>query len=45
MAKVTSRQIDGAGVGVEALGDQIDDVAERLVEVVRSRDDLGDVGQ
>jgi hypothetical protein len=45
MAKIPSRQIDGARVAVETLRDEIDDVAERLVEVVGSRNDLGDVGQ
>jgi len=45
MAKVPSRQIDGARVAVEALCNEIDDVAQRLVEVVGSRNDLSDVGQ
>jgi hypothetical protein len=45
MAKIPSRQIDGARVAVETLRDEIDDVAERFVEVVGSRNDLSDVGQ
>jgi hypothetical protein len=36
-------QIDRAGVCVEPLADEIDHVAERLVQIVRARDDLGDV--
>jgi hypothetical protein len=36
-------QIDGADVGVEALGDQVDDVVQGLGQVVGSGDDPGDV--
>jgi hypothetical protein len=45
MAEIPSRQIDGARVAVETLCNEIDDVAQRLVEVVGSRNDLSDVGQ
>jgi hypothetical protein len=37
-------QIERAGVRVEPLGDQLDDVAEGLAEAVRPRNDLGDIG-
>ena len=37
------RQVDRAHVGIETLGDPIDDVAQGLREVVRTRDDPGDV--
>ena len=37
-------QIDRADVGIESLGDPIDDVAERLGEIVRTGHDPGDVG-
>jgi len=39
------RQIDTADVGVQPLGDQIRDVRQRLLEVVRPGDDLSDVCQ
>ena len=39
------QQIDRTDVGVEALGHEVDDVAERLIQVVGARDDLGDIGQ
>jgi hypothetical protein len=45
MASVRLAQVDGADVGVEPLGDEVDDVLERLVQVVRARDDPGDVGE
>jgi ClpP class serine protease len=45
MAEIPSRQIHGARVAVETLRNEIDDVAQRFVEVVGSRDDLSDVGQ
>jgi hypothetical protein len=38
-------QVERARVRVEALGDEVDDVAQRLTKAVRSRYDLGDVGQ
>jgi len=38
------RQVDRADVRVESLGDAIDDVAQRLGEIVRPGDDPGDVG-
>jgi hypothetical protein len=38
-------QVDGADVGVEALGDAVDDVAQRLGQIVRAGDDAGDVGE
>jgi hypothetical protein len=38
-------QIDRARVRVEALGDEVNDVAQGLAEAVRSRDDLSNVGQ
>jgi len=43
VTKVGVRQIDRTDVGIEPLGDQIRDVRERLLQIVRSRDDLGDV--
>jgi hypothetical protein len=45
VVEVPPGQIHGAGIAVEALRDEIDDVAESLVEVVGPRDDLGDVGE
>jgi len=36
-------QVDGARVRVEPLADEVDDVAECLVQIVRARDDLGDI--
>src|SRR5439155_5958245 len=36
-------QVDGARVRVEPLADEVDDVAECLVQIVRASDDLGDV--
>jgi hypothetical protein len=41
---VGARQVDRADIGVEPLRDQIRDVVERLFEIVRARDDAGDVG-
>ncbi|RIL07281.1 MAG: hypothetical protein DCC71_03515 [Proteobacteria bacterium] len=38
-------QVDGADVGIEAFGDAVDDVAQRLGQVVRTSDDAGDVGE
>jgi hypothetical protein len=38
-------EVDRARVGVEPLADQVDDVAQRLVQIVRARDDLSDVGE
>ncbi len=38
------RQVDRAHVGVESLGDPVDDVAQRLGEIVRTGHDPGDVG-
>jgi hypothetical protein len=38
-------QVERARVRVEALGDEFDDVAQGLIEAVRSRDDLGNIGQ
>ena len=37
------RQVDRADVGVQALGDEIDDVVQSLVQVVGARDDSRDV--
>jgi len=45
VAEIPTGQIDRAGVAVETLRDEIDDVGERLVEVVGPRDDLSDIGQ
>jgi hypothetical protein len=39
------REVDRADVRDELLGDQRDDVVERLRQVVRARDDVGDVRQ
>jgi hypothetical protein len=47
------RQFFGARIGqikrtcvrVEALGDEFDDIAQGLIEAVRSRYDLGNIGQ
>jgi hypothetical protein len=41
---IVARQVDGADVRVEPLRDEVRDVVERLLEVVRARDDAGDVG-
>jgi hypothetical protein len=41
--EVGADQVDRADVRVEPLRDEIDDVAERLAEVVRTRDDPRDV--
>jgi hypothetical protein len=38
-------QIESTRVRVEALRDELDDVSEGLIETVRSRDDLGNIGQ
>jgi hypothetical protein len=38
-------QVEGTRVRVEALGDEFDDIAQCLIEAVRSRDDLGNIGQ
>jgi hypothetical protein len=38
-------QIEGARIRIEAFGDQFDDIAQGLVETVRSRNDLGNIGQ
>jgi hypothetical protein len=38
-------QVEGTRVRVEALGDEFDDIAQGLIEAVRSRDDLGNIGQ
>ena len=43
--EVGAAQAQRAHVGVEPLGDQIDDVVQGLAQVVRARDDLGDVRQ
>ena len=43
--EVGAGQVDRADVGVETLRDQIDDVVERLAEVVRPRDDPRHVGE
>jgi hypothetical protein len=37
-------QVDRAHVGVETLRDEVYHVAQSLVEIVRSGDDLGDIG-
>jgi hypothetical protein len=38
-------QVDRTHVRVETLGDELDHVLQRLVEIVRARDDLGDIGE
>jgi hypothetical protein len=38
-------QIQRARVRIEALGDEVDDIAQGLIETMRSRDDLGNIGQ
>ena len=38
-------QIDRADVCVQTLGDQIGDIRERLLQVVRAGDDLSDIGK
>ena len=38
-------QIDGTNICIQTLGDQIDDIRQRLVEIVRSRYDLRDIGK
>jgi len=45
VTKICFGQVDRARVGVETLRDEINDVPERLVQVVRPRDDLGNVGK
>jgi hypothetical protein len=45
MLQILVCQIDRADVRVEPLGDQIDDVLECLLQIMRSGDDLGDVRQ
>ena len=45
VTQIDAGQIHRADVGVEPLGDEIDDVSQRLVEVVGARDDLGDVSE
>ena len=37
-------QVEGTRVCVEALGDELDAIAQGLTEAVRSRDDLSDIG-
>jgi hypothetical protein len=37
------RQVDRADVGVQALGDEIDDVVQGLAQVVGARDDSGNI--
>ena len=41
--QIAAGQVERADVGIETLRDEVDHVRERLVEVVRARDDLGDV--
>ncbi len=38
-------QVDRAHVRIEPLGDTVDDIAQRLGEIVRTRHDPGDVGE
>jgi hypothetical protein len=38
-------QIERARIGIEALGDEVDDIAQGLPETVGSRNDLGNIGQ
>ena len=38
-------QIEGARVCIEALGDEFNDIAQGLIETVRSRYDLRNIGQ
>jgi hypothetical protein len=42
---VRSRQVDRAGVRLQATHHQVDHVVERLVEIVRPADESRDVGQ
>jgi hypothetical protein len=44
-AEVRLDQVDRAGVRIETLGYEVDDVAEGLVQVVRARDDRCDIGE
>jgi hypothetical protein len=39
------REVDRADIRIQPFGDQRDDVVERLLQVVRARDDVGDVRQ
>jgi hypothetical protein len=43
MPEVLVGQVDRTDVRVEPLRDQIDDVLERLLQIMRSGDNLGDV--
>jgi hypothetical protein len=45
LGEIRADQIDRASVRIQTLRDQIDDIGQRFVEVVRTGDDLGDVGQ
>ncbi len=45
MTEIGVRQIERTDIRVEALGHEVDDVRQRLLEVVRPRDDLGDVSE
>jgi len=45
MTEITVREVDRSDVRIESLGDQVDDVGQRLAEIVRTRHDLRDVGE
>jgi len=45
LLEVGAGQIDRAGVRIDALRDEFDDIVERLAKVMGVRDDPGDVGQ
>lgn len=45
VGQLGSAQIQRARVRIQPLTDQLDDIIQRLAEVVRSRDDLSDISQ
>ena len=45
VARSLGRALNEFKRGIKEVGDEIDDVGERLVEIVRTRNDLGDVGE
>jgi hypothetical protein len=45
MSEIRARQVNGARIRIEAFRNQVHDVPECFIEVVGSRDDLGDVRQ
>ena len=44
VGQLGTAQVQRTRVGIQSLGDQLDDVIQRLAEVMRSRNDLGDIG-